>query len=146
MRKQTFMLFGVLLMVMTGCWFLDPPQKKVVNPKTGETKWVDTGEDSPAGSLAGVLLALGVPLAGAAGVGLQMAVKARKLQRAMTEATELAIANGSLSSATSSEELKTALRDAQAMSGDAKLLAKYFNGTDFKKIKNKVKNLLPAPM
>ena len=56
----------------------------------------------------------------------------------------IAIANGSLAAAKNDAELKAALKEAQSMSGDADLLAGYFNSKQFKAIKNKVKSILPG--
>ncbi len=144
MRTQTFMLIGLLIMVMVGCKVLDPPKKKMVNPKTGEVKWVETGEKSPAEEWGLILGGLGIPILTMAGAGLRMAAKARRLQKATVHATEIAIANGSLASARTDVELKAALKSAQTMVGDAELMAKYFKSSKFKEIKDKVKGLIPA--
>ena len=142
MRKQTFVLLWLL--VFTGCVFLDPPTKTVIDPETGKEKQVLTGEKAPAEELGFLLAGLGIPLLTMAGAGLKMAAKARRLQRATVHATEVAIANGSLASAKDDKELREALRNAQTMVQDAELIAGYFQGKEFKKTKAKVRALLPG--
>ncbi len=96
------------------------------------------GEDSPFTKLA---TTLGLWLPGGLGVGLIAAAKmahgAIRVKNALFDTTKRAIDNGSLVGAANKNEVKQALKDAQKVHDNSKVLAKaydnYKNGGVFKK-------------